>query len=44
MGLFVASILGFSANEENPTCGDTPIQGALKNVGHRIGRSTTRRS
>jgi transposase len=26
--------------EENPTWGYTGIQGALKNVGHRVGRST----
>jgi hypothetical protein len=26
--------------EENPTWGYTRIRGALKNVGHRVGRST----
>jgi hypothetical protein len=29
--------------EENPTWGCTRIQGALKNAGHRVGRSTIRR-
>ena len=29
--------------EENPTWGYTPIQGALKNLGHRVGRSAIAR-
>jgi HTH-like domain len=29
--------------EENPTWGYTRIRGALKNVGHRVGRSTIAR-
>jgi putative transposase len=29
--------------EENPTCGYTRLGGALKNVGHRVGRSTIAR-
>jgi putative transposase len=28
---------------ENPTWGDTRVQGALKNVGHHVGRSTIAR-
>jgi hypothetical protein len=30
--------------EENPTWGSTRIRGALKNAGHRVGRSTIARS
>ena len=32
-----------SGSEENPTWGYTRIQGALKNVGHHVGRSTIAR-
>jgi len=34
--------LGRRDGEDNPTWGHTRIQGALKNVEHRIGRSTWR--